>query len=157
MHEGPQGPGLAASSFGHTDWERPIPLSQHCLSLQSTGCWEAGRGSAFNLGNPSQGELTFEGLHSLVLSWPLSTLSPTCEHGPSTSAISSRLVTAHVPPSPFCSQSPPAGAVFTPRFHFSRSCQTSKPCWSLSTFLNPAQGPVSSPPLNFHHAGGSVP
>ena len=55
----------------------------HCLSLQSTGCWEGGRGSAFNPRNPSQGELGFEGLHNLVLSWSLSALSPTPEHRPS--------------------------------------------------------------------------
>ena len=111
MHESPQGrpPGLVASSFGHTDWEQPIPLSRHCLSLHSTGCWEDGRGSAFKPGNPSQGELTFEGLHSLVLSWPLSTLSPTSEHGSSTSAISCHLITAHVPPflSAFAHKVPP--------------------------------------------------
>lgn len=129
MHKGPQRrpPGLAASSFGHTDWEQPFPLSRHCLSLQSTGCWEGGRGSAFNPGNPSQGELTFEDLHSLLLSWPLSTLSPTSEHRPSTSTISSHLVTAHVPP------------VLSAFAHKVPSLVLSSPLHS--TFLDPARLP----------------
>lgn len=54
MHEGPQGrpPGLAASSFGRTDWEQPIPLSLTASASRAQAAGKVGGGLPSTLGTP---------------------------------------------------------------------------------------------------------
>lgn len=89
-----QATGLLASGFSHTQtMSRPSLTPSTATASRAEGLWEHGRGSAYNPGNAVWGDLASGGLSNLVLTWLFSTWSPTSEHEPSISAISSHPVT----------------------------------------------------------------